>query len=54
MAEISMQQVYDLALEVLRDFDKVNASLDEILSEMRRLNRDMSLARQSFSEASSQ
>jgi hypothetical protein len=53
MVEIPMQQVYDLALSVLREFDEIDASLDGILSEMRKLNRHISLTGQSFSKASS-
>jgi hypothetical protein len=51
MGEVSTQQVYDLALKILCDVAKIEASLDELLLEVRSLNRDMSLGRSSLSEA---
>jgi hypothetical protein len=50
MAEISMQQVYDLASDILHDLVRLEASIDDILLDLRAHNREMSLARQSSDE----
>ena len=52
MDETSTQQIYDLALDILRDVTELEASIDELLVEMRIANRDMSLGRQRWSEVS--
>jgi hypothetical protein len=46
MANISKLQIYDLALEITRDVAKLHASIDQLLIDMRALNRDMSLGEQ--------
>jgi hypothetical protein len=46
MAEISNQQIYDLLLEVLLDVSELDASIDELLFDMRAFNRDLSADRQ--------
>ena len=52
MDETSTQQIYDLASDILRDVTELEASIDELLVEMRIANRDMSLGRQRWSEVS--
>jgi outer membrane murein-binding lipoprotein Lpp len=46
MAEISERQIYDLLLEISRDVAEVNASIDELLFDMKALNRELSVSRQ--------
>jgi hypothetical protein len=42
MSEISIQQVYALALDVLSSVDRLANSVDELLLEMRATNREAS------------
>jgi hypothetical protein len=51
MDEISQQQIYDLALDILSDLARLTTSMDEVLLEMRSLNRDMISARPVSSES---
>jgi hypothetical protein len=46
VAEISDQQIYDLLLEILRDVTELDASLDELLFDLRAFNRVPSVDRQ--------
>jgi hypothetical protein len=50
MAEISKQQIYDLLLEISRDVAELDASIDEILFDMKALNRDLSVGRQRLTQ----
>ena len=51
MAEISNQQINDLLLEVSRGVDALDASIDELLLDMKAFNQEQrSLARQPFTE----
>jgi hypothetical protein len=43
MAEISNQQIYDLLLEICRDLAELDASIDELLFDMKAFNRELSL-----------
>ena len=45
MAEISNQQIYDLLLETLHDVTELDASIDEVLFEMKALNQELSVDR---------
>jgi hypothetical protein len=40
MAEISDQHIYDLLLEVSRDFVELDASIDELLLDMKAFNQE--------------
>jgi outer membrane murein-binding lipoprotein Lpp len=46
MGEISNQQIYDLLLEISRDVAELDASIDELLSDMKAFNRELSADRQ--------
>ena len=46
MAEISNQQIYDLMLEISRDAAELEASIDELLSDMKALNQEHLIGRQ--------
>jgi hypothetical protein len=46
MAEISEQQIYDLLFEISRDVAELDDSIDEILFDMKALNRELSAGRQ--------
>jgi hypothetical protein len=48
MAEISQQQIYDLLIEISRDVAELDASIDELLLDMKALNRAFSVDRQRF------
>ena len=51
MAEISNQQIYDLLLEVSRGVDELDASVGELLLDMKAFNQEqLSLARHLFTE----
>jgi hypothetical protein len=52
MGGISNKQIYNLALEILSDVVELEASIDEILGEMRRQNRDMSPGKRRLAEVS--
>jgi hypothetical protein len=52
MGGISNKQIYDLALDILSDVVELEASIDVILGEMRRQNRDMSPGKQCLAEVS--
>jgi hypothetical protein len=41
MGEISSRQIYDLLLEISHDMTQLEASIGELLIDMRTLNRDM-------------
>jgi hypothetical protein len=41
MSEISIQQLYAVALDVLSFVDRIENSIDEVLLEMRAINREM-------------
>jgi hypothetical protein len=43
MGEISSRQIYDLLLEISHDMTQLEASIGELLIDMRTLNRDMLL-----------
>ena len=45
MAEISKQQIYDLVLEISRDVDELEASIDELLVDMRAFNQELAVDR---------
>jgi hypothetical protein len=53
MSEISIQQVHALALDVLSSLDRLANSVDELLLEMRAINRETSETKQ-FCERSRQ
>ena len=51
MAEISNQQIYDLLLEVSRDVAELDASIDELLLDMKAFNQEqLSASRQPLTE----
>ena len=52
MGKISNQQIYDLALDISQDLAELEASIDELLVEMRMHNRDLSSCRQRFAKLS--
>jgi len=54
MGEISNRQVYDLALDISRDFARLENSVDELLLEMRINNRQISSDLKSPSQFSQQ
>ena len=41
MSEISLQQIYDLALEVSRGVDRLESSVDEAMIEMQALKHEI-------------
>jgi hypothetical protein len=45
MSEISNQQIYDLLLEILHDVTELDASVDELLFDMKALNQELSIDR---------
>jgi hypothetical protein len=46
MAEISNQQIYDLLLEISNGVAELEASIDELLFEMKAFNQELSSDRQ--------
>jgi hypothetical protein len=50
MAEISEQQIYDLLLEISRDVAELDASMDELLFDMKALNRELSVGRRRLTQ----
>ena len=46
MAEISSQQIYDLLLDISRDVAALDRSIDELLSDMKALNQELSVDRE--------
>jgi outer membrane murein-binding lipoprotein Lpp len=46
VAEITNQQIYDLLLEISRDVAELDASIDELLLDMKALNQEPSVGRQ--------
>jgi hypothetical protein len=52
MGEISNRQVYDLAVDILRDVARLETSVDELLLEMRIINRKISSDLKSLSQFS--
>ena len=46
MAEISNRQIYDLLLEISRDVVELEASIDELLFEMKAFNQELAVGRQ--------
>ena len=51
MGAVSNQQIYDLLLEVADDLASVEASVDEILLNMRTLNQELEAGRRQLAEA---
>ena len=45
MAGISNQQIYDLLLEILHDVTELDASIDELLFDMKAFNQELSIDR---------
>jgi outer membrane murein-binding lipoprotein Lpp len=45
MAEISNQQIYDLLLEISNDVTELDASIDELLFDMKAFNQELSVDR---------
>ena len=45
MGEISNQRIYDLLLEVSRDVTELDASIDELLLDVKALNQELSADR---------
>jgi hypothetical protein len=52
MGEISNRRIYDLALDILNDIVELEESLDELLVDVRALNREMSLDGRRISDVS--
>jgi hypothetical protein len=52
VGEISNRQVYDLAVDILRDVARLETSVDELLLEMRIINRKISSDLKSLSQFS--
>jgi hypothetical protein len=52
MVDVSAEQLYDLALEVLRGVVRLEASLDGVLLEVRSLNQEISSTRLAIRELS--
>ncbi len=51
MAEMFNQQIYDLLLEISCGVDELDASIDELLLDMKAFNQEqLSLARRPFAE----
>jgi hypothetical protein len=48
MAEISKQQIYDLVLEISHDVAELEASLDELLFDMKAFNQELRIGQQSL------
>jgi outer membrane murein-binding lipoprotein Lpp len=46
VAEISVQQICDLLLELSRDVAELDASVDELLFEMKALNQELCAGRE--------
>ena len=46
MAEISNQQIYDLLLEISLDVAELDASIDELLLDMKAFNEELLVDRQ--------
>jgi len=46
VAEISNQQIYDLMLEILHDVVELDASIDELLFDVKSFNQDLLVDRQ--------
>jgi hypothetical protein len=51
MGEISNQQIYDLLLEVSRDVAELDASIDELLFNVKALNQELSADRHLLMQA---
>ena len=45
MGEISNQQIYDLLLEISNDVTELDASIDELLFDMKAFNQELSVDR---------
>jgi hypothetical protein len=52
MSGISNQQIYDLLLDISREVAELDTSIDEVLVDMRALNRDISLTVRRSTEVS--
>jgi hypothetical protein len=52
MVDVSTEQLYDLALDVLRRLVRLEASLDDVLLQVRSLNHEISSTRLAFHELS--
>jgi hypothetical protein len=46
MAEISNQRIYDLLLEISNGADKIEASIDDLLVEVKAFNQELSSDKQ--------
>jgi hypothetical protein len=51
MGAVSNQQTYDLLLEISHDLADIEASVDEILVNMRTLNQELDAGRRQLAEA---
>jgi outer membrane murein-binding lipoprotein Lpp len=51
MGAVSNQQVYDLLLEVSDDLAGLDASVDELLADMRTFNQELEAGRRELAEA---
>jgi len=52
MGEISNRQIYDLALDILNDVVDLETSIDELLVDIRALNRETSSGSRRVSDVS--
>jgi phage-related minor tail protein len=50
MGAITNQQIYDLLLEISRDVAEIDASLDELLLNMRTLNQELEAGQRQLAE----
>jgi hypothetical protein len=51
MGAVSNQQIYDLLLEISDDLADINASVDELLLNMRMFNQELEAGRRQLAEA---
>ena len=52
MNQVTVQEVFDLALVILRDVEKIESSIDRLLLEVQDCNRELLVQRRFLSEAS--
>jgi hypothetical protein len=50
MGAITNQQIYDLLLEISRDFAEIDVSLDELLLNMRTFNQELKAGRRELAQ----
>jgi len=50
MGAITNQQIYDLLLEISRDVAEIDASFDELLLNMKRLNQELEAGRRELAQ----